>query len=118
MAIPIALTVAGSDSSAGAGIQADLKTFSALDVYGVCAVTCVVAEIPGKVSRLEPISVDMVREQIDVVAKHFPTVAIKTGLLCSAAIISAVAESIVDLKRQIPLVVDPVMTATGFPPLT
>jgi len=117
VAIPIALTVAGSDSSAGAGIQADLKTFSALDVYGVCAVTCVVAEIPGKVSRLEPISVDMVREQIDVVAKHFPIVAIKTGLLCSAGIISAVAESIVDLKRQIPLVVDPVMTATGGDPL-
>ena len=117
MAIPIALTVAGSDSSAGAGIQADLKTFSALDVYGVSAVTCVVAEIPGKVSRLEPISVEMVREQIDVVAKHFPIVAIKTGLLCSAAIISAVAESIVDLKRQIPLVVDPVMTATGGDPL-
>ena len=58
MAIPIALTIAGSDSSAGAGIQADLKTFNTLGVYGVSAVTCVVAEIPGKVSRLEPISVE------------------------------------------------------------
>ena len=117
MAIPIALTIAGSDSSAGAGIQADLKTFSALGVYGLSAVTCVVAEIPGKVSRIEPVSVEMIREQVDVLAKHFPIGAIKTGLLCSAAIISAVAKSIVDLKRKIPVVVDPVITATGGDPL-
>src|ERR1700682_1773352 len=113
VAIPLALTIAGSDSSARAGIQADLKTFSALDVYGLSAVTCVVAEIPGKVSRLEPVSVEMVREQIEVLAKHFPIAAIKTGLLCSVAIISAVAKSIVDLRRKIPLVIDPVITATG-----
>jgi hydroxymethylpyrimidine/phosphomethylpyrimidine kinase len=117
VAIPITLTIAGSDSSAGAGIQADLKTFSALGVYGVSAVTCVVAEIPGKVSRIEPISIEMVREQIAVLAKHFPIAAIKTGLLCSAAIISAVAGSIIDLGRKIPLVVDPVITATGGDPL-
>ena len=61
MAIPIALTIAGSDSSAGAGIQADLKTFGAFGIYGLSAVTCVVAEIPGKVSRIEPISAAMVR---------------------------------------------------------
>src|SRR5215831_15203675 len=53
--IPVALTIAGSDSSSGAGIQADLKTFNALGVYGLSAVTCVVAEIPGKVSRIEPV---------------------------------------------------------------
>src|SRR5205807_7683099 len=112
--IPVALTIAGSDSSAGAGIQADLTTFSALGVYGRNAVSCVVAEIPGKVSRLEPVSVEMVREQIEVLAKSFPIAAIKTGLLCSAAIISAVAKSIdVGLKRKVTLVVDPVMTATG-----
>jgi len=117
VAIPIALTIAGSDSSAGAGIQADLKTFSALGVYGLSAVTCVVAEIPGKVSRLERISVEMVHEQIEVLAKSFPIAAMKTGLLCSAAIISAVARAIVDLRRKIPLVVDPVITATGGEPL-
>jgi hydroxymethylpyrimidine/phosphomethylpyrimidine kinase len=117
VAIPIALTIAGSDSSAGAGIQADLKTFSALGVYGVSAVTCIVAEIPGKVSRIEPVPVEIVREQIDVLAKHFPVAAIKTGLLYSAAIISAIARSIVDLGRKIPLVVDPVITATGGDPL-
>src|SRR5947207_13666134 len=115
--VPIALTIAGSDSSAGAGIQADLKTFGALGVYGLTAVTCVVAEIPGKVSRLEPVSVEMVREQIEVLAKNFPILAIKTGLLCSAAIISAVAGSVVALGRKIPLVIDPVITATGGDPL-
>lgn len=111
--IPVALTIAGSDSSAGAGIQADLKTFSAFKVYGLSAVTCVVAEIPGKVSQIEPVSPEMVREQIEVVAKSFPIAAIKTGLLCSAAIISAVVRAIVDLRRKVPLIVDPVITATS-----
>src|SRR5437763_7470077 len=117
VAIPIALTIAGSDSSAGAGIQADLKTFNALGVYGVTAVTCVVAEIPGKVSRIESIDAEMVRAQIEVVAKSFPITAMKTGLLCSTAIISAVARTIVDLRFQGPVVVDPVITATGGDPL-
>src|SRR5437762_4330868 len=115
--IPVALTIAGSDSSAGAGIQADLKTFSALGVYGLTAVTCVVAETPGRVSRIEPIEPEMVRQQIEVLAKVFPISAIKTGLLCSAEIISIVAQSMVDLARKIPLVVDPVITATGGDPL-
>jgi hydroxymethylpyrimidine/phosphomethylpyrimidine kinase len=92
--IPVALTIAGSDGSAGAGIQADLKTFSALGVYGLTAVTCVVAEIPGKVSRIEPVSAKMVREQIEVLSRNFPIAAIKTGLLCSGEIISAVAHAI------------------------
>src|SRR6202795_4382844 len=87
--VPVALTIAGSDSSAGAGIQADLKTFSALGVYGLTAITCIVAETPGKVSRIEPVSAKMVREQIEVLARDFPIAAIKTGLLCSGEIISA-----------------------------
>jgi hydroxymethylpyrimidine/phosphomethylpyrimidine kinase len=113
MEIPVALTIAGSDSSAGAGIQADLKTFQVLGAYGLSAVTCVVAETPGKVSRIEPVSVEMVREQIRVLAQNFPVAAIKTGLLYSAEIISAVAKSIVDLAPKTPLIVDPVITATG-----
>src|SRR5947209_14517354 len=111
--VPVALTIAGSDSSAGAGIQADLKTFSALDVYGLSAVTCVVAEIPGKVSRIDPVGPDTVRAQIEVVMNSFPVGAIKTGLLCTRANISAVARSIADLKFRGPVVVDPVITATG-----
>ena len=115
--VPVALSIAGSDSSAGAGIQADLKTFSALGVYGITAVTCVVAEMPGKVSRLEPVNVEMVRAQIEVLAKSFPIAAIKTGLLFSAEIVSSVAKSVVDLAGKVPLIVDPVITATGGDPL-
>ena len=81
-----------------------------------------VAEIPGKVSRIEPINPEIVREQIEVLANNFPIAAIKTGLLCSADIISAVVQAIVDLRGKIkqphlPLVVDPVITATGGDPL-
>jgi hydroxymethylpyrimidine/phosphomethylpyrimidine kinase len=119
--VPVALSVAGSDSSSGAGIQADLKTFSALGVYGLTAVTCVVAEIPGKVSRIEPASARIVREQIEVLAKSFPIAAIKTGLLCSGEIISAVAKGIRDIRKmfapRIPLVIDPVFVATSGDPL-
>ena len=113
--IPVALSIAGSDSSAGAGLQADLKTFGALGVYGLTAVTCVVAETPGKVSRLEPVSARIVREQINVLVKSFAIAAIKTGLLYSAEIVEAVAEELVGLVRnhRVPLVIDPVMVATS-----
>ena len=119
--IPVALSIAGSDSSAGAGIQADLKTFSALGVYGLTAVTCIVAEVPGKVSRIEPVSARIVREQIEVLVKNFPIGAIKTGLLCSAEMISAVAKAIRSMHRnfasRVPVVIDPVIVATSGDPL-
>jgi|SRR5438309_1380923 len=119
--LPVALTIAGSDSSAGAGVQADLKTFSALGVYGLNAVTCVVAETPGKVSRIEPVSAELVREQVEVLARNFPIAGVKTGLLCSAEIISEVARVVVDVVRKIdnkvPLVIDPVIVATSGDPL-
>jgi len=115
--VPVALTVAGSDCSAGAGIQADLKTFTALGVYGLTAVTCIVAEVPGKVSRIEPVTARMVREQLEVLLKNFRVGAIKTGLLCSAEIVCAVAQTIQaggkKTARSIPFVVDPVMIATS-----
>ena len=115
--VPVALTVAGSDCSAGAGIQADLKTFTALGVYGLTAVTCIVAEVPRNVSRIEPVTARMVREQIEVLLKNFRVGAIKTGLLCSAEIVCAVAQTIQDGEkktvRSIPFVVDPVMIATS-----
>jgi len=115
--VPVALSIAGSDRSAGAGIQADLKTFSALGVYGLTAVTCIVAEIPGKVSRIEPVSAKIVGEQIEVLTKNFQIAAMKTGLLCSAEIVSAVAKALRHRARmfatQIPLVIDPIIVATG-----
>jgi hydroxymethylpyrimidine/phosphomethylpyrimidine kinase len=115
--VPVALTVAGSDCSAGAGIQADVKTFTALGVYGLTAVTCIVAEVPGKVSRIEPVTARMVREQLEVLLKNFRVGAIKTGLLCSAEIVCAVAQiiqaGVKKTTRSIPFVVDPVMIATS-----
>lgn len=112
---PVALTIAGSDSSAGAGIQADLKTFAAHDVYGLCAVTCVVAETPGRVVSVAPIAAQNVREQIEVLLANFPVAAAKTGLLHTAEIVSIVAAAL--RLRKIPLVVDPVIIATSGDPL-
>ena len=109
----IALTIAGSDSSAGAGVQADLKTFSAFGIYGLNAITCVVAETPGKVTRIQDIGADILREQIEVLLGGFPVAAIKTGMLYSSEIISAVAQTLARRAKKIPLVVDPVMVATS-----
>jgi hydroxymethylpyrimidine/phosphomethylpyrimidine kinase len=114
--IPVALTIAGSDSSAGAGIQADLKTFSALGVYGLTAVTCVVAETPGRVSKIEAVTPALVREQIEVLLRSFPVAAIKTGLLFSPEIIHEIA-NVLRENRSRPLVIDPVMVATSGDPL-
>jgi len=115
--IPVALSIAGSDSSAGAGIQADLKTFSALGVYGLTAVTCVVAETPGAVSSIEPVSTEMVRAQIEILLKNFPVAAIKTGLLFSGEILAEVARLLRAHSEKtglpLPIVVDPVMVATS-----
>jgi hydroxymethylpyrimidine/phosphomethylpyrimidine kinase len=112
--VPVALTIAGSDSSAGAGIQADLKTFAALGVYGLTAVTCIVAETPGLVSKIEPVSAQMVCAQIEVLLKNFPIAAIKTGLLFSGEIVSAVARTLrAHAGKATPLVIDPVMVATS-----
>ncbi|MGI9088559.1 MAG: bifunctional hydroxymethylpyrimidine kinase/phosphomethylpyrimidine kinase [Chthoniobacterales bacterium] len=110
---PVALTIAGSDSSAGAGAQADLKTFSALGVYGLTALTCVVAETPGKVLRIEPIAPAMVADQVTLLLEHFPVAAIKTGLLYSGEIVARVAAILREHKVRIPLVIDPVIVATS-----
>lgn len=111
---PVALTIAGSDNSAGAGIQADLKVFGAFGVYGLTAVTCAVAEIPGFVARIGPIDSETVREQIALSLAAFPVAAAKTGLLHSRQIIAVVVE-LLDLLP--PLVIDPVMVASSGAPL-
>ncbi|MCS6771846.1 MAG: bifunctional hydroxymethylpyrimidine kinase/phosphomethylpyrimidine kinase [Kiritimatiellae bacterium] len=107
-----ALTIAGSDSGGGAGLQADLKTFSALGVFGASAVTCITAQNPAGVSAVAAIEPRIVKEQIRKVCEAFPIAAAKTGMLYSADIIRAVAEA--DLEFGIPvLVVDPVMVAAS-----
>jgi hydroxymethylpyrimidine/phosphomethylpyrimidine kinase len=117
--IPVALTIAGSDNSAGAGIQADLKTFHQLGVYGQTAVTSVVAEVPGKVSRIHPIDPQTVAEQVRLSLEYFPVVAIKTGMLFSEEIIECVCEIFehIPQEKRPPIVVDPVMVATAGNPL-
>src|SRR5208282_2682083 len=112
--VPVVLTIAGSDNSGGAGLQADLKTFTTLRVYGTTAVTCVVAEHPGRVLNLTPIPPARVADQIRLVLEAFPVAAIKTGMLHSAEIIAAVAKAIAPaLAQGVPLVVDPVMVASS-----
>ena len=111
--IPVVLTIAGSDCSAGAGLQADLKTFGALGVYGLTAVTCVVAEVPGRVARIDGVEAENVREQIELLLASFPVAAIKTGLLFSAEIVETVARVLEEVANGIPLVIDPVMIATS-----
>ena len=105
---PTALTIAGSDSGGGAGIQADMKTFHHFEVYGTSAVTLVTAQNTTGVQRVELLAPDLVVAQIDAVANDFEVAAAKTGALGSAAIVAAVAEAVAR-HRIARLVVDPVM---------
>jgi len=105
-----ALTIAGSDSGGGAGIQADLKTFAALGVYGTCAVTAVTAQNTTGVTAWESVSTELVIAQIEAVGSDFAPAAVKTGMLATAAIVEAVAATIAELDLP-NLVVDPVMIA-------
>ncbi len=106
------LTIAGSDSGGGAGIQADLKTFAAHGVYGTCAITAVTAQNTLGVTAIHTIPADMVIAQIEAVASDIGTDAVKTGMLATAAIVEAVAAAIADLDLP-RVVVDPVMIAKG-----
>lgn len=110
--LPIALTIAGSDSGGGAGVQADLKTFTALGVHGTTAITCITAQNPHGVSGIQPVRTDMVRRQLDALFAELKPDAVKTGMLFSTAIIRTVAEFFAEGPRP-PLVVDPVMVATS-----
>lgn len=111
---PVVLTIAGSDNSAGAGAQADLKTFSYFGCYGLTAITCVVAEVPGRVTSIQAVRSRIVSEQITLNLQAFPVATLKTGMLFSTAIIEAVAEVLEQRKhRHLPVVVDPVMVATS-----
>jgi hydroxymethylpyrimidine/phosphomethylpyrimidine kinase len=108
----IALTIAGSDSGGGAGIQADLKTFQRFGVFGASAITAVTAQNTRGVSRWEPVSVDLLRAQIDAVCEDLPPSAFKTGMLGTAALASAVASAI-EAHSLANYVLDPVMVATS-----
>lgn len=110
--LPIAFTIAGSDSGGGAGIQADLKTFTALGCHGTTAITCITAQNPRAVTGIQPIRAAIVRKQIEAVFAELPPRAVKTGMLFSTEIINVVADFFAKGKHP-PLVVDPVMVATS-----
>ncbi len=111
MGVPIALSIAGSDSGGGAGIEADLKTFSALGVYGACVVTAVTAQNTKGVSAIHAVPAEIVAAQIDAVLSDFDVGAIKIGMLANAAIVEAVAAG---LGRHATrnVVLDPILAAS------
>jgi hydroxymethylpyrimidine/phosphomethylpyrimidine kinase len=112
MTTPIALTIAGSDSSGGAGIQADLKTFAALGVYGASVVTALTAQNTSGVAGIHPVPADFVTAQIDAVFSDLAVKAVKIGMVAQLATVDAIAAG---LKRWSPshIVLDPVMVATS-----
>jgi hydroxymethylpyrimidine/phosphomethylpyrimidine kinase len=108
--VPVALTIAGSDSGGGAGIQADLKVFMALGCHGASALTALTAQNTVGVSGIHEVPPEFVRAQIDAVAGDLDVAAAKTGMLSSAPIIEAVADA-VEVRAIAPLVVDPVFVS-------
>src|SRR5215472_6491807 len=104
---PAALTIAGSDASGGAGIQADLKTFHQFGVYGQAVPTLITVQNSMRVSRVEVLAADLVREQIEAILEDMPPRAAKTGALGSEEIVRTVARAAA--SWTFPLVVDPVM---------
>ena len=112
MTTPIAVTVAGSDSGGGAGIQADLKTFSALGVYGASVVTAVTAQNTHGVTAVHEVPAAVVTAQMDAVFSDLAANAVKIGMLASVPVIEAVAAGL-DRHRQSAVVLDPVMVATS-----
>jgi hydroxymethylpyrimidine/phosphomethylpyrimidine kinase len=111
--VPIAVTVAGSDSGGGAGIQADLKTFSALGVYGASVVTALTAQNTLGVQGIHDVPADFVTRQIDSVFSDLAVKAVKIGMLSRTAVIAAVADGLARHAGTIPVVLDPVMVATS-----
>jgi hydroxymethylpyrimidine/phosphomethylpyrimidine kinase len=112
MSIPVALTIAGSDSSGGAGIQADLKTFHALGVFGTSALTAITVQNTTGVKAVHAIPADIVRGQIHAVASDLPVAAVKTGMLATKSLVTLVADAIRDENLR-NYVLDPVMVATS-----
>ena len=108
----IALTIAGSDSGGGAGIQADLKTFHQFGVYGTSAIVALTAQNTRGVRAVESVPEAMVAAQLTALAEDLPPDALKTGMLAEAALVRLVAKAIRENGWQ-PLVVDPVMVATS-----
>ena len=124
--VPVALSIAGSDSGGGAGIQADLKTFAALGVHGASAIACLTAQNPKRVWGIEVCPPKILRQQIEAVFEELPPCAVKTGMLFSAKNISAIADFLAERghrragsrgcpshRNLPPLIVDPILISTS-----
>lgn len=111
MTRPLVWTIAGTDPSGGAGIQADLKTMQALGAHGCSVMTAVIAQRPGHVQRVDPVSLDMVHAQIDEIKAYNVPGAIKIGMLTNAQITAAVAEQLKQIEA--PVVLDPVLVSSS-----
>ena len=109
--IPVVLSIAGSDSGGGAGIQADLKAFAAAGVHGTTAITALTAQNTLGVTGVHPVPPEFVKEQVRAVASDLGVDAVKIGMLGDAPVIEAVAEALDELPQATPVVVDPVMVA-------
>ncbi|OLY91265.1 hydroxymethylpyrimidine/phosphomethylpyrimidine kinase [Cnuella takakiae] len=109
---PVVLTIAGSDSGGGAGIQADLKTFSALGCFGTSAITAITAQNTLGVRGIHSIPADMVRQQIEAVLEDLQPAAIKIGMIHTAELATTIAQALQGYQ-QIPIILDPVMVATS-----
>src|SRR5207248_5656979 len=107
--VPCALSIAGSDSGGGAGIQADLKAFARCGVHGTCAITAVTAQNTVGVTAIEAMSADIILAQVRAVAGDIGVDAVKVGMLGTAQVIAAVARALDELPAGTPVVVDPVM---------
>ena len=112
MTVPIALTIAGSDSSGGAGIQADLKTFAAFGVYGASVITALTAQNTRGVSGIHPVPADFVTAQLDAVFDDLDVKAVKIGMVTQLPAIEAIAGAL-SRRSPTPVVLDPVMVATS-----
>ena len=108
---PTALTIAGSDSGGGAGIQADLKAFARCGVHGTCAITAITAQNTLGVSAVHPVPPEIILAQVRAVAQDIGVDAVKVGMLGTREIALAVARALDELPREVPVVVDPVMVA-------
>lgn len=110
---PIALTIAGSDPSGGAGIQCDLKVFQELGVYGLSVITCITAQVPGIVKSVHPLKSNQVVSQIETLKSNYSISAIKIGLLHNKTIIEAVINVLGSFERRPPIIIDPIIKSSS-----
>jgi len=110
---PVVLSIAGTDPSAGAGLYADLKTFSAHSVYGLGALTCSTAQVPGRVADISPVTPAHLRAQLELLFATYPITAIKTGMLYHVPLMEIVADALPSGESAPSLVIDPVMVASS-----